>query len=138
MINSTLSTGCSNWQEIELHNCVDGFEFSRSQDCIEWMRWFGIFVVDTVGMTPKIKANAYYHGAHTLIALDIYSSLPQFRENMIAVTIALSEDCIDLPMPAGIQLDMELPGIVDVFKFMGTVVSMTQGAVECSHLSLIR
>jgi hypothetical protein len=136
-IESTVSC-VENWQGVRLQDCDDDFEFSRTKACRLWLRHFVSFAIQKVGLAPKIRLNAYIHGGYTVLIMDLFSNLPSCSKNDIAMSICLLNDRIYLPLPVGTQFDIELPGIVDAFKLMGTVVAKTQGVVEFNSLKVMQ
>ena len=118
-----------NWQEVRLHDCEDDFEFSRAKACQLWVSQFTLYAIKKVGMAPQVRLNVDIHNKYTVMTMDLFSNLPQNGKNDIAVSIGFLNTRIFLPV-SETQFDIELPGISDAFKLIGTVVAKTQGIVE--------
>ncbi|CAG1021864.1 hypothetical protein MTYM_01304 [Methylococcales bacterium] len=126
-----------NWKEIRLEDCDDGLQFSRTPACQIWTRQLVSFIIEKVGIAPKIKINAYKHGRYTMVSMDIDPGFSQFGQPAIEMSITLSSSRIYLPAPADTQFDIDLPGIVDAFNLIGTVAFMTQGLPVYPHQKIM-
>ncbi|CAK7008669.1 hypothetical protein [Saezia sanguinis] len=103
--------------------CLDG-DFSSRCDCAEWMSAFGAYVKSRLN-TFEVRVDAYYHSGNLYLTVDSYNLA---TKDSIASTIVINRGCIDLGNPQDDQQDIALPGLVDGFFFIKSLLNIAQNA----------
>ena len=91
------------------------------------MRQLASFVVNRLGISPRIRIRPYSSGMNTLLAVDAYAA--QTDMECVVITILLSDNTC-LSTPADNQFDIELPGIIDAFNLTESLYFLTRGMPE--------
>lgn len=109
--------------EIRLANCEDG-EFSNKPDCVAWTRQLGNYIIDLLGISPKIGINIYGTSNQAYLTIDAYNNIDDRK--YVVITILLSKTSIYLPSIEDDQLDLALPGIIDGMCLAKLLLADTQ------------
>lgn len=112
-------------QDIKLTQS-DG-EFRRNTQAQSWLNRFTIYASDYLGINPTLRFGAYLHGFGTFVAIDLWS---EDKNRSMSITVGISSNEVFLPATFDDQMDLRLPGMVDLLWFVSILVNATNAHVN--------
>lgn len=119
-----------NKNDIRIGDCDDGFLQERD-DVILWINHLVASMNSALSGSPRIRLGAYRAGS-TYVTVDCFES--HSDEKYVAITIHQSLSVIALPKVFSVQLDIELPGIIDTLCFLNLLLKKTGGTLMPANL----
>lgn len=90
-----------------------------------WLEQVKSYIAGRIDQSARLRMYAYERGATTYIALDLFCAN---SEKDVTTTISITPGEATLMLPVHEQLELSLPGIVEVLGFVGAVLPSANAA----------
>ncbi len=107
---------------------VDDGDLKRNSEFKGWIESLSSYVRESLGQAPIIRLGAYRFGGTVGIAIDLFAA--HSDQYCVNITAILSQNEIYLAEPRADQLDIVLPGILDIFHLIESLQNQTQGQLR--------
>ena len=111
------------YQQID---CARSDVFSN-KSFLDWLEKLKIHVQRQESGAARWRMRAYEHGQATYVALD---RLTTNRDSDIAITICITPGEIEIAEMVDSELNISLPGLVEVMKFTECLIGEKYGGVQ--------
>lgn len=85
----------------------------------QWLEQVKSYIASRIDLSARLRMYSYERGATTCIALDLFCAN---SEKDVATTVFITPGEATLMLPVHEQLELSLPGIVEVLDFVGAIL----------------
>ncbi len=119
-----------NKNDIKIDDCEDGF-LQDQDEAILWVNNLLTSINAELGSSVRVRLGAYRAGA-AYATVDFFE--PHSDDKCVAITIHQSLSVIAFPKEFSMQLDIELPGIIDTLYFLNLLLRKLGGTLISKNL----